>query len=561
MTPFLLGDTRPEDPALVWPWPADWSAPVSERLEWRTAIRATQSAKEQRQAQRREPRLSFGFTSLLTGTAAVRLQQALAAWAGRTWAVPAWWAASKVLGVSGAVATLSRPTDTLWPASSWALLWSSAEDCELAQIESVASNSLALTVAPAGAHAVVVPLYFATLEDVQQVSAKTAEVVTVATQWQADPSYNTVLTEANTWTEAWPDGGLPSEPRAHFWAPQGNWAGGVEVSTELPTDLFDPGRGGWSRRANRDLPALQWSQRALLTDDARAASVRRFAAAHRGAAIGFHAANPVADVRVASMVGTNVTWAEALPHDNPGALFDGVLLRGDLLDFSLPGSSLTDATGNHTVGGSGIDASGGWLVVSTTTNATLAPALTSTPGGPWTLQFRTSLGGYVNVGQQGSICTYVNVEPTEYDARMIFAWSGRSIADKTCLRAPVSAGSLVTIRYLGGSLEIRQDSVPLAAAQVGTLTLNLDQFGHWQGGNQFNGSLQAITLTYEQVTVKRSALVYSLGATLADPASLSNITYARLVSPARLASDALEITHHTAGVAEASLAIRTTPTL
>ena len=51
----------------------------------------------------------------------------------------------------------------------------------------------------------------------------------------------------------------------------------------------------------------------------------------------------------------------------------------------------------------------------------------------------------------------------------------------------------------------------------------------------------------------------SSGATLASRLTLSNVTLARLVSPVRLASDALEITHHTAGVAEATLAIRTTP--
>ena len=38
-----------------------------------------------------------------------------------------------------------------------------------------------------------------------------------------------------------------------------------------------------------------------------------------------------------------------------------MLLRGDVVDFRMLGSALSDATGNHTVTGTGVALSGGWL--------------------------------------------------------------------------------------------------------------------------------------------------------------------------------------------------------
>lgn len=557
MTPFLLGQSRPAEPALVWPWAHNWQSPLSERLEWRTAIKKLQSGKEQRQAQRREPRLYFSQTSLLVGDEVVHLQQALSAWAGREWAVPAWWASSRLAAAASTTLALNRPTATLWPASGWALLWRSPADCEPVTVASVGTTSLTLGAAAAGswpAGSLVVPLYFATLEDSQRVTGHTAEVAAVTCQWAVDPSLNTVLAEANTWDAVWPDGAV-NTPRAHLWRPQGNWSSGTEVTVDLPVDVFDPGVGGLARRAAVDLPTLQWGQRVLVTD---AAKLRQFAAAHRGAALGFHAANPLADIRVDSVAGSEVTWAQELPHDNPGALFDGVLLRGDLTEMSLAGASLVDATGNHNVSGSGISVAGGWITLGPAATGAISPALTSASGEPWTVQFRASLGGRVNVGQQDTTCTYINIAPTEYDPRMLFALSSRSGGERTCVSAPVNAGALVAVRYRQGVVEVSADGQVLASAAVGGLTLAFNQFGHWQNQAQFNGNVQALTVSFDQVTVARAAAVRADGATLAVPISLANVTYARLVSPARLASDALEITHHTGGVAEATLAIRTT---
>lgn len=347
MTPFLLGQSQPTEPALVWPWAANWQTPISERLEWRTATAGTQSGKEQRRALRRWPRLYFGFSSNITHTEVPRLLEALSSWRTGTWAVPAWWATAKLTANATDVLALDRATDTLWPSSGWALLWRSATDCEPVEVLTVGTDTLTLAAEPAGtwqASSVVVPLYFAVLGDSQNVSAPSAAVATIATLWSADPVLGNAVPEGGSWPLVFPGDADASDPRKALWWGQHNWAEQITLEVQQALDIFDPGSGGWSRRAASDLPAHQWGQRVLLVGDEQQAAMRRFAGAHRGAAVGFYAASPLVDVTIASVAGSDVTFATPIANVSgryAGLLLDGVPYAVDT--WSADGATLTSA--------------------------------------------------------------------------------------------------------------------------------------------------------------------------------------------------------------------------
>lgn len=348
MTPFLLGQTAPtSEPALVWPWAANWQTPISERLEWRTATAGTQSGKEQRRALRRWPRLYFGFSSNVTHAEVPRLLEALSSWRTGTWAVPAWWATAKLTSGATDVLALDRATETLWPDSGWALLWRSATDCEPVEVVTVGSTTLTLAAEPAGswpAGSIVVPIYFAVLGDTQNVSAPAAAVATIATQWVADPLHGNAIPEGGNWPLVFPADADASDPRKALWSGQHNWAEQVTLEVSQPLDIFDPGSGGWSRRAAADLPAQQWSQRVLLVGDAQQAALRRFAGAHRGAAVGFYAVSPLADVTVTAAAGSDVTFATPIADASEryaGLLLDGVAYEVET--WTSTGATLTSA--------------------------------------------------------------------------------------------------------------------------------------------------------------------------------------------------------------------------
>lgn len=348
MTPFLLGQTAPtSEPALVWPWAANWQTPISERLEWRTATAGTQSGKEQRRALRRWPRLYFGFSSNVTHTEVPRLLEALSSWRTGTWAVPAWWATTKLTASATDVLALDRATETLWPDSGWALLWRSATDCEPVEVVTVGSTTLTLAAEPAGswpAGSIVVPLYFAVLGDTQNVSAPAAAVATIATQWVADPLHGNATPEGGNWPLVFPADADTSDPRKALWSGQHNWAEQVTLEVSQPLDIFDPGSGGWSRRAAADLPAQQWSQRVLLVGDDQQAALRRFVGAHRGAAVGFYAVSPLTDVTVTAVAGSDVTLATPIADASEryaGLLLDGVAYEVET--WTSTGATLTSA--------------------------------------------------------------------------------------------------------------------------------------------------------------------------------------------------------------------------
>lgn len=532
MTPFLYGTTKPGLPALVWPFPHNWQSPASERLEWRTWVHRSASGKEQRSALRDEPRLAASFQHLIRPEQAAQANNMLRAWRDKEWAVPAWWGLSRLTLAAGDTLTLDRPTRTLWPAAGWGLLWRSADDCELVEVDGVGTSSLTLTSAPVGswpAGSLLVPLHFCRLESLTA-SAPTSEVTQLGMTWLVTPGSGEVLQEPEA-----------AELPTLVSADDHNWREVVQFDVQGNLDTFDPGGGLLGVRPSVDITQMGWRLLRLLADD-QVADMREWLAARRGSALTFRATNPVVDVEVDTVLAGEVTFAQPLLEDDPSLHYLGIWLRGDLLHLQMATTGGPDATGVHTITG-------------TWPNLSLSPLLVADTDN-WTLQFRPSSGGLLRVGALDGTCTYV-----EIDSGMVVSWSDRNTADSAVASATVGAGALVELRYANGWLDIFANGVLVGYASTGPLVLRMDQIGNWLGGLPLDGTLADLEVRAERVGVSRTGLVTATGVTLDVPLAMSNITAARLLNPVRLAADAVEITHHTARVAEVQLPIITVPVI
>ena len=73
-----------------WAFAPDWSANITERLEWLTDILSNPHGAEQRRALRISPRRSMDASMLVEGAERALFDLALAGWGRRVWAVPVW---------------------------------------------------------------------------------------------------------------------------------------------------------------------------------------------------------------------------------------------------------------------------------------------------------------------------------------------------------------------------------------------------------------------------------------------------------------------------------------
>jgi hypothetical protein len=170
MTPYHpLTDTGtpPEDAAMIWPWPHNWSAQVVRRPEWVTGVTKSATGAEQRQALREFPREQVTYEHLLEGSDSAMAFALLREWKGRDWLVPDWTEATKTTAPAGAVLSLARSSV---PAG-MALLGT--------EVVTLLDANGTLDVSPSGswpAGTVAVPLRLATLDSDQTVSHVTGTV-------------------------------------------------------------------------------------------------------------------------------------------------------------------------------------------------------------------------------------------------------------------------------------------------------------------------------------------------------------------------------------------------
>ena len=191
MTPYHpLTDTGtpPDDAAMIWPWPHNWSAQVVRRPEWSTVVLTSATGAEQRQALREYPREQVTYEHLLEGDDAALAFTLLRVWKGRDWLVPDWTEATKTTAPAGAVLSLLRYSV---PAG-LALLGT--------EVVALLDADGTLEVAPSGswpAGTVLVPLRLATLDADQTVSHVTGTVSQISPTFlftEPVPVDETVLT-------------------------------------------------------------------------------------------------------------------------------------------------------------------------------------------------------------------------------------------------------------------------------------------------------------------------------------------------------------------------------
>lgn len=76
---------------MLWIYPPDWSAPINERLQWRTDVLTSYNGAEQRIALRQTPIRSLKFNFLIDGDIQRRdLEVKLWANGAKLWDVPVW---------------------------------------------------------------------------------------------------------------------------------------------------------------------------------------------------------------------------------------------------------------------------------------------------------------------------------------------------------------------------------------------------------------------------------------------------------------------------------------
>ena len=73
-----------------WAFAPDWSANITERLEWLTDVLSNPQGAEQRRALRISPRRSLETSMLVEGTERALFDLALAGWGRKVWAIPVW---------------------------------------------------------------------------------------------------------------------------------------------------------------------------------------------------------------------------------------------------------------------------------------------------------------------------------------------------------------------------------------------------------------------------------------------------------------------------------------
>ena len=129
-----------------WTFPANWREPVTERLEWRTAVLASVTASEQAFATRMSPRRTFEVMTTPVGSQRTRFDLAVGAIGVDPWYIPIWHDGTQLLAdASGGGTSLSVVTvDREFKVGGFAMLTDHSARSEVVEIASVATGALTL---------------------------------------------------------------------------------------------------------------------------------------------------------------------------------------------------------------------------------------------------------------------------------------------------------------------------------------------------------------------------------------------------------------------------------
>lgn len=174
----------------AWPVPAAWNSAITETLEWLSDMQLSVDGSVDAEPLRAAPRRTWEFDSIQGRAERRIIENAVFDWAGRTWALPVWpdvnvLASTVPLGVINiALAT----TGLDYVANGLALLWRSATQFELVEIDSVAADALTLkrpTLQAWSAGTRIWPARLARLTDAPTWTRKSDRVITSRVRFEA----------------------------------------------------------------------------------------------------------------------------------------------------------------------------------------------------------------------------------------------------------------------------------------------------------------------------------------------------------------------------------------
>lgn len=138
---------------IAWSFVPDWTAGITERIEWKTDVIQSFNAREQRGAARAVPRKSYEFEALVNDDAKRYAESLLWGWGARPWALPIWPDGAD-LGAPLAGGSTTIPTDTTtrdYAPGSLAVLLRDTFTFEVVEVQAVTPTALQLVRPTTGA--------------------------------------------------------------------------------------------------------------------------------------------------------------------------------------------------------------------------------------------------------------------------------------------------------------------------------------------------------------------------------------------------------------------------
>ena len=551
MTPFHHSQTPPTDGALIWPWEVNWAVPPSESLAWHTATHRSAGAREQRRSLRRRARPSPTYAYLLTGSEPGLARRLVAAWAHRAWCVPRWEHALRVTDTSGPLLEVDGDPRSLAQAGSAWVLWNSPSDITPVTVASATEASVTLSAAPASPAVYLIPCVFAHLPESSTSTVVTGTVTTL--QVTFNPLSVVEDPPAYKWYSVFPNDGSSSDPRCHFLrARDVNWVNDIQSTDLVKSYTFDT-----EQNEPTYLPQTVVGQRSL---GMRAAAFgedrdkwRDFVLARKGQAVGFYVEHPELVSEEPIPVSSGVlSLPELALMTDPGVYYHGVSFISDIALGTLPGSSLSGSAVTGSVAVTSLPFTDIYSVTSSIPaydfNAdylTLSPVLEL---GNWELAFISQAATTWKVWVRGDRVVGIS----DGGGALLVSQDLSTAAAKVVAQANCPAGETV-IQAVNGRVTINGVS---AGSYFGKGVLSV---GHL-GSAGFSGVVGGLRFSLVDLEGSYEIAYFSGGSvTLRNcPSSITSAKKLRMVSAARLASDSVEITHHSMGVAELNLPVITT---
>ncbi len=261
---------------MLWKLSPDWSAPVIERLEWKTDVLLAYGGSEQRVALRQTPRRSIEF-GFLSGDATKRRVLEAQIWANgaQLWQLPIWTDATpSTAAISSGATTIFVDTNYRdFFAGGQALLLTDTSSL-VVDIDSLTGSQLNISDPVVGnwpIETMIVPVRPAHLEPSQSVSRFTGDSVYGSARFLLDDiSSVTPETPAATY-RSYPVLTIPS-----------NWTQDLTTEYQRKLDVVDFGNGGIYRDDESGLPVLVQSHVWALEGRAAIYAFRRWLYARRG---------------------------------------------------------------------------------------------------------------------------------------------------------------------------------------------------------------------------------------------------------------------------------------